>query len=102
MFVLLSRYVRPIAEVDAVLAAHREWIGRQYAAGRFLASGRRVDGTGGVIVAQASCEDELRQLLEDDPYVQGGVAEYAIHEFAQTDFPLRSTGLDVFLRSTPV
>lgn len=99
MYVLLSRYLRPIEEVDAVLDRHREWIREHYESGRFLISGRQADGSGGVIVARAASRAELERLLTADPYRKAGVAEYAIHEFHETDFPIRSAGADAFLRA---
>src|SRR3954462_14894710 len=51
MFVLLLTYVRPLEDVDALMRDHMAWLEQQYAAGRFIVSGRRVPRTGGVIVA---------------------------------------------------
>jgi uncharacterized protein YciI len=100
MFALVSRYTRPIEEVDALLERHREWIRERYESGHFLVSGRQADGSGGVIVARAASRGELDALLAEDPYRVAGVAEYAVHEFRETDFPIRSAGADAFL-STP-
>ncbi|WP_323916952.1 YciI family protein [Aeromonas caviae] len=47
MFVVTLTYVKPLAEIDALIPAHIAWLERQYAAGHFLASGRRVPRIGG-------------------------------------------------------
>lgn len=87
MFILLSRYVKPLAEVDAVLDDHRAFLTRMYDNGVFVASGPLVPRTGGVILASASSRAQVEEILREDPFVQHGVSEYEIHEFT----PNRST-----------
>ena len=97
MFVALVHYVKPLAEVDAVLAEHVRFLDEQYAAGVFLASGRRVPRTGGVILARAESREQLAEILARDPFVLAGVAEYEIVEFLATK---TAPELD-FLRDAP-
>ena len=96
MFVLISRFQKPFEEVNQSFALHSTWVQRQYEAGRFLVSGRREPLVGGIIVARASSEQELRELLTTDPYQQRGLAEYEIFAFEATDFPKRSSAFDSF------
>ena len=53
MFVVSLTYKKPIAEVELHLAAHIAYLDEYYAAGTFVASGRKVPRTGGVILAKA-------------------------------------------------
>ena len=96
MFVLISRFQKPIEEVNLSFALHSAWVQQQYEAGRFLVSGRREPTIGGIIVARASSEQELREVLATDPYQQRGLAEYEIFAFEATDFPKRSRAFDTF------
>ena len=48
-WLLLTRYVRPMPEVDALRADHVAHLERQRDAGRFVAWGRLVPPTGGFI-----------------------------------------------------
>ncbi len=96
MFVLISRFQKPIDEVNRSFAEHSAWVQRQYEAGRFLVSGRRDPAIGGIVVARASSEQELRELLMADPYQQRGLAEYEIFAFEATEFPKRSSAFDTF------
>ncbi len=48
MFALISRYLKPLGDVDRVAPAHREWLGRQVQAGRVLIAGRQDPPVGGV------------------------------------------------------
>ena len=99
MFVLISRFQKPLEEVNRSFALHSAWVQRQYEAGRFLVSGRREPQIGGIIVARAANEQELRELLTTDPYQQRGLAEYEIFAFEATEFPKRSSAFDTFAAS---
>ena len=81
MFVLLLTYVRPLPEVDALMREHMAWLGKQYAAGRFVVSGRRIPRTGGVILARGDDRDEIEALAATDPFVRGGVATCEVVQF---------------------
>jgi len=96
MFVLISRFQKPFEEVNRSFAEHSAWVQRNYESGRFLVSGRREPLIGGIIVARASSEQELREVLSTDPYQQRGLAEYEIFAFEATDFPKRSNAFESF------
>ena len=78
---LLLTYVRPLAAVDALMREHVAWLDEQYAAGRFLVSGRQVPRTGGVIVARGDDREEIEALAATDPFVAGGVATCEVVQF---------------------
>jgi uncharacterized protein YciI len=99
MFVLISRFQKPLDEVNRSFALHSEWVQRNYESGRFLVSGRREPTIGGIVVARAESEQELRKVLSTDPYQQRGLAEYEIFAFEATDFPKRSSAFDSFAAS---
>lgn len=101
MFVLISRFQKPIEEVNHTLPLHSAWVQRQYEVGRFLVSGRREPPIGGIVVARADSEQELREILTSDPYQQRGLAEYEIFAFEDSEFPKRSSAFDAFA-SEPV
>jgi uncharacterized protein YciI len=81
MFILSLTYIRPLEEVDAVLAAHVEWLKAGYATGVFLASGRKVPRDGGIILARADSRAEIERMAALDPFATSGVARYEITEF---------------------
>ena len=78
LFLVLLDYLRPLAEVDAHLPAHREFLERHYTAGHFLMSGRKEPRTGGVILARGSSREEVARWLAEDPFSRAGVAAYQI------------------------
>ena len=68
MFVLLSRFQKPLEEVNRFLTTHSVWVQQHYKSGRFLVSGRR-------------------EILAMDPLQQMGLVEYEIVAFEAPLFP---------------
>ena len=81
MFILLLTYVKPLSEIDRLIPPHVEYLKKNYDAGKFLFSGRRVPRTGGVIIARADSRAEVEAIITEDPFLIEGVAEYEIVEF---------------------
>ena len=82
LYLILLDYLRPLAEVEAHLAAHREYLSRHYAAGHFLLSGRREPRTGGVILARAESLADVARWVDEDPFKQAGIAAHEIIAWA--------------------
>lgn len=84
MFVVSLTYKKPIAEVELHLAAHIAYLEQYYAAGTFIASGRKVPRTGGIILAKAATRTALELILQQDPFAIADVAEFEVIEFVPT------------------
>lgn len=84
MFLLLSQYVKPLEEVDRVVAEHRSFLDRYYANGLFVLSGPQEPRIGGVIVTRDATRPEVERALAEDPFVREGISEYEIIEFNAT------------------
>ena len=95
MFVLLLSYTKPVEEVDAVMREHMAWLRRQYAAGRFVVSGRQIPRTGGVIVARGDDREEIEEIAASDPFVTAGVATVEVVHFRASQ---SADGFDVSAR----
>jgi len=81
MFIVSLTYKRPIEEVDAHLDAHVAYLKQEYAKGSFIASGRKVPRTGGIILSKVETRDALEAILARDPFHSAGIADYEIIEF---------------------
>ena len=81
LYLILLTYVRAPEEVAAHLEEHRAYLRRAYAEGHFIVSGPRVPAEGGVILARAASEDDVRALIRTDPFSQRGIAEYQVIAF---------------------
>jgi uncharacterized protein YciI len=84
MFVLLSRYLKPLDEVDRWVAEHRAFLERHFQSGDLLVSGPQNPRTGGVIVTHDISREAVEAMLAQDPFVREGVSEYQIVEFKPT------------------
>src|SRR6202023_712092 len=82
MYAIILRYKRPLSEVDKHVAAHREWLRKNYADGTFLVSGRQPSGGGGFIPAAAIERGQLDATLAADPFGQNDLADYEIIDVA--------------------
>lgn len=84
MFVVSISYTVELSEVDPHIDAHIIFLEKYYATGNFIASGRKVPRTGGVILAQAESKTALERILQEDPFAKANIAEYEITEFIPT------------------
>jgi uncharacterized protein YciI len=83
MFILALTYVKPNEEADKHMEPHMAWVKEGYARGWFLASGRKVPRTGGVVLAVGNRAD-IEAYVAADPFTIHGVAQYEITEVAIT------------------
>ncbi|HFF1621959.1 TPA: YciI family protein [Yersinia enterocolitica] len=79
MFVDSLTYHQPIDVVEALTESHKDWLKKYYAQGVFIASGRKVPRTGGIILAKSIMREELDKILAEDPF--NAVAHYEVTEF---------------------
>ncbi|MFJ4840902.1 YciI family protein [Streptomyces sp. NPDC088746] len=84
MFVLELTYTAPVERVDALMTEHVAWLDARYAAGVFIASGRKNPRDGGVILAVGEDRAEIERLAASDPFAEHGVCAYRITEFLAT------------------
>ena len=83
MIVVSLTYVKSTEEADRHMADHLAWLKRGYAEHGFLASGRKVPRTGGVILARGP-RAEIEAFIESDPFRRHGIADFAITEIDVT------------------
>jgi uncharacterized protein YciI len=81
MFLLLSRYIKPLEEVDRLLPEHRAFLDRFYREGKLICSGPRDPRTGGVILADVDSEVEAMKIVVEDPFFTEKVAHYELIRF---------------------
>ena len=81
MFVVLLTYVKPLPEVDRHMREHVKFLAEHYAARTFVASGRQVPRTGGVVLARAASKEALVEITQRDPFCRHGVATFEVIEF---------------------
>ncbi|MFI8435392.1 YciI family protein [Streptomyces sp. NPDC079020] len=84
MFVLELTYTAPVERVEALMQDHVSWLDEQYAAGVFIASGRKNPRDGGVIMAVGDDRAQIEKIAAADPFAAHQVCAYRITEFIAT------------------
>ena len=96
MFILLSKYIKPVEEIDKELENHIKFLDKYFSLGKFVCSGRRNLRIGGVILCKCENEEEVKEILKEDPFYSKKIAEYEIVEFAPTKF---AEGFEKFINA---
>jgi len=81
MFIIDLNYIVPLEELDAHMAAHVKYLHKYYEKNVFVASGRKVPRTGGIILAVAGSMEEVEEIIREDPFHQQELAEFTITQF---------------------
>ena len=89
MFVIKLTYEVPLEEIDRLMPRHVRFLESCFEAGAFIAAGRQVPRTGGIILARASSKHEVDEIMKLDPFVLEGAASFEITEF-RTSFHARA------------
>ncbi|MEM9078710.1 MAG: YciI family protein [Bacteroidota bacterium] len=81
MFIINLTYKTELEKVDQFLEEHIEYLNEQYELGHFLASGRKVPRTGGIILSNVKSKSELEEIIGKDPFKKNELADYELTEF---------------------
>lgn len=81
MFIIELSYKAELTEIDASMRAHMAYLKKQYAAGTFLISGRKVPREGGIILALGESREQIEAIVKEDPFVARGLADFRVIEF---------------------
>jgi uncharacterized protein YciI len=49
--------------------------------GKVFSKGRFIDGTGGLVIYKADSQEDVKNMVEGDPFVSEGARSYEIHEW---------------------
>lgn len=79
MFIVNLTYHQPIEVIEALTENHKDWLKKYYAEDVFIASGRKLPRTGGIILVKSIERDVLDKILAEDPF--NAVANYSVTEF---------------------
>jgi len=93
MLILSLTYIVPLEQADAVMEAHLDWVNAGYDKGWFLASGRKIPRTGGLILAKGD-RSQIEAYLAQDPFVLEAIAHYEVTEVALSR---AAPGLDILM-----
>jgi uncharacterized protein YciI len=81
MFIISLTYIVPLEKIDSHMTDHVKFLQKYYKLNKFLASGRKVPRTGGIILALAKSKEEVDDIMNEDPFVSRALAEFSVTEF---------------------
>ena len=80
-FVVSLSYIAPLGAIDAAMRSHVAFLEKHRQTGTFIAWGRKVPRTGGIILAQGESRATIERIMKDDPFVLRRLAEIEVTEF---------------------
>ncbi|MGF7079590.1 YciI family protein [Mucilaginibacter sp. UYCu711] len=86
MFVIDLNYIVPLEELDTHMADHVKYLRKYYKKNVFVASGRKVPRTGGIILALADSKEAVEKLIKEDPFYKHKLAEFTVTEFLTSQY----------------
>ncbi|WP_064966587.1 YciI family protein [Tenacibaculum ovolyticum] len=81
MFIINITYKTELEKVNQFLNEHIKFLDEQYKLGNFLASGRKVPRTGGIILSKINNKTTLERIIKKDPFNINKLANYELIEF---------------------
>lgn len=81
MYIINLTYKTSPETVDQFLEAHIIYLNKQYELGNFVASGRKIPRTGGIILSIIKDLTQLQNIIAEDPFKINNIAEYELIEF---------------------
>jgi uncharacterized protein YciI len=76
VYVMISTYLVPVAEVDRVREAHWAFLDTLEERGLVVSAGRQDPPVGGVVILDVASAEEAVAVMAEDPYVKANAAEY--------------------------
>lgn len=81
MFIVDLKYLVPLEKIDANMTEHMKFLNKYYKLNVFVASGRKVPRTGGIILALAKSKEEIESIMREDVFISGKLADFSVTEF---------------------
>lgn len=89
MFLVLTKYVKPMDEIERILPDHSAHLQRYYDSKKLIVSGRLNPRTGGFMLFNVGAKEELEAILNKDPFKINGCLSYEIIEMVPTKYDER-------------
>jgi uncharacterized protein YciI len=86
MFIINLNYIVPLEELDKYMADHVKFLKKYYSQNIFVASGRKVPRTGGIILALAQSKEEIESIMNEDVFITNKLAEFSVIEFLTSQY----------------
>jgi uncharacterized protein YciI len=84
MFIVELTYKKELTDIDLHIEAHKNILRKYYSSKHFIVSGRKSPRTGGIILVNAVNQQEIQEIITEDPFYKNDLASYTITEFIPT------------------
>ena len=81
MFIIDLNYIAPLEKLDEHMGDHVKFLRKYYSLNKFVASGRKVPRTGGIILCLAGSREEVDRIMGEDTFITRKLAQYSVTEF---------------------
>ncbi len=81
MYIIDLNYIVPLEVLDAHMGEHVKYLYKYYKQNKFVASGRKVPRTGGIILALADSRKDVDAIIAEDPFFTHKLADFKVTEF---------------------
>jgi uncharacterized protein YciI len=85
-FIVEIKYKVPFEQLSGIIDEHRSFLDTGYKNKLLLCSGPQNPKTGGIVIARAESENEIKRFFENDPYHTKDVAEHKFTEFTPVKY----------------
>lgn len=85
-FIIEITYKVPFEKLSDLVGEHRKFLDEGYKSKLLLLSGPQNPKTGGIVIARAEDEKEIKEFFRNDPYNLNNVAEYRFIEYTPVKF----------------
>lgn len=86
MFIIDLKYIVPLEQLDLHMADHVAFLRKYYKQNLFVASGRKVPRTGGIILAMGPSKEHIEGVIQEDPFYIHKLAEFTVTEFLTSQY----------------
>src|SRR5574339_453328 len=86
MYIINLNYIVPLEQLDAHMDEHVKFLRKYYKLNKFIASGRKVPRTRGIILALADSKEEVENIIKEDPFYIHKLADFSIIEFMTSQY----------------
>ncbi|MGL4761686.1 MAG: YciI family protein [Sarcina sp.] len=78
-------YKVDLADIEANLEEHRNFLDKNYSIKKFVCSGRKNPRIGGIIISNAKL-NEVKEIIKEDPFFYKELANYNFTEFEASKY----------------
>jgi uncharacterized protein YciI len=86
LFIIDLHYLVTLDELEEHMADHVRYLRKYYRKKIFIASGRKVPRTGGIILAVGDSAELIQSIIQEDPFYVHKIAQFTITEFITSQY----------------